>query len=150
LAYSSRGSIYKEQGKYKLALLDYNKAVQTAPNNLLVYRIRGLFYLYRKKYDLAIQDFSKAIEIKPMSLLYYNRGITYKEKGDYENAIKDFSKTLQRNSRFSLAYFHRGKILLLLKKYKSGINDLRMYLQFNYDAPRAKEARALIEKYDDK
>ncbi|MFM7794367.1 MAG: tetratricopeptide repeat protein, partial [Microcystis panniformis] len=60
--YGNRGNLYREQQKYKLALDDYNKAIELNPNHAGAYYNRGLLYSDQKKYDLALSDYDKAIE----------------------------------------------------------------------------------------
>ena len=53
-AYANRGLVYRETGKYDLALADYNKAIGIDPNYAITYLGRGIVYRAEKKAALAL------------------------------------------------------------------------------------------------
>ncbi len=63
--YYNRGILYYNQQKYKLALDDYNKAIELNPNYALAYYNRGNLYRRQQKYKLALDDYNQAIKINP-------------------------------------------------------------------------------------
>ena len=93
-AYNNRGIVYRKQGKYDLAIADYNESIRlNNPKLWLPYNNRGIAYNNQGKYDLAIADYNQAIQLNPKyAAAYYNRGLTYKAKRNIEKAISDFEK----------------------------------------------------------
>ncbi len=60
--YYNRGILYYNQQKYKLALDDYNKAIELNPNYALAYYNRGNLYRRQQKYKLALDDYNQTTE----------------------------------------------------------------------------------------
>ncbi|MDB9389616.1 tetratricopeptide repeat-containing serine protease family protein, partial [Microcystis aeruginosa] len=103
--YGNRGNLYGDQQKYKLALDDYNKAIELNPNNANAYLNRGNLYYNQQKYELALSDYSKAIDINPnYANAYYNRGNLYYNQQKYELALSDYSKAIDINPNYAGAY----------------------------------------------
>ncbi|MBF0555249.1 MAG: tetratricopeptide repeat protein [Nitrospirae bacterium] len=73
-------------------IADYNKAVESAPDDPASYLNRGIQYLSEGKNDQATVDFTKAIEIDPQSAeAYFNRGVGNELAGRHESAFADYA-----------------------------------------------------------
>jgi tetratricopeptide (TPR) repeat protein len=95
-AYLERGISYAEQGKYELAIADYNRAIEINSNYAHAYNNRGNYYNKQGKHELAIADYNRAIEINPnYAHAYYNRGLTYLHQGKDKLARTDLEKAKQ-------------------------------------------------------
>ena len=116
LEYVHMGNVSGRQEKYKEAVLNYTKAIESDPNYAKAYYNRGFIYIKTRKYKLAIADLDKAIEIDPKyAAAYHVRGIAYFSKKKLPQAISDYSKAIELdpgNVRFYVsrmsAYFKMG------------------------------------------
>jgi tetratricopeptide (TPR) repeat protein len=109
--YSTQGLIYSENGRYDLAISEFNKALKIAPSSPELYNNRGIVYSKSGQYDLAISDFTKAVELAPNATqAYYNRGITYLIKDQYKLAFSDLNKALDIDPLYKSAYDIRGSM----------------------------------------
>ena len=80
-AHYNRGLEYQESGEYRLAIQDYDKAIDLNPNFLDAYNNRGNTYFDLGEHRRAIEDFDRAIEIDPSdAVVYFNRGNTYNRR----------------------------------------------------------------------
>ncbi|MCK4352058.1 hypothetical protein KAW65_01475 [candidate division WOR-3 bacterium] len=67
-AYILRAKLYSPfYDKIADAELDYNKAVELAPDNPDVYYIRGMFYYKQQKFEQVVTDFEKYLSLAPDS-----------------------------------------------------------------------------------
>lgn len=93
-AYNARGDAYYGQGKYELAIADYNKAIELKYDPLSqVYNNRGITYYQQGNYQQAIADYNKAIQIDPnYAEAYYYRGLSRSYLREKQAAIQDLKK----------------------------------------------------------
>jgi Flp pilus assembly protein TadD len=109
LILQNRGSVFSKLGNYKLAIEDYNKAIEINPRYLEAYTNRGATYVKLGNFEQAILDFGKAAELNPQDAdTYYNRGVAYNRLGNYEQAILDYDRAIEINPNFANAYYNRG------------------------------------------
>lgn len=91
--YILNGNNYSQAGDYQNALLEYTKAIDVNPNDMLAYFSRGAVSHLLEQYENAISDYSKAIEIDPTFMMpYHNRSNAYKTLGMYDKADADIIK----------------------------------------------------------
>ncbi len=101
-AYNGRATVYTETDKYELAIVDFTKALEIAPEVYLhmLHGNRGRTALAIKNYDLAIADFSKIIEQdkddkSALPFAYEARCDAYLKAGRKAEAAADCRKTLE-------------------------------------------------------
>lgn len=94
--YINRGNSYFSNKDYKLAKLDYEKAISLEPSNPTVYDYLGLLELAIQEYDMGITNFNKAIQLAPQSVnFYFDRGIAYLTIKKNEYAMADLNKIIE-------------------------------------------------------
>lgn len=126
-AYSLRGNILSDMGRYEEALLDHNRSIEINPSEYGFYINRGGTYSYAGKIEDALNDFNYALEQKPDSALaYVNRGVVYGKKGMFDKALEDIDYAIKIGPSdpifLSLAYYNRGLISSSKKDYESAID----------------------------
>jgi hypothetical protein len=90
IAYNMRSVAYYQQGNYRQAMEDLNRAIEIHPGFADAYYNRGVVYNNLSNYRQAMEDLNRAIEIHPgFADAYYNRGVSYGGLGNYMRAIED-------------------------------------------------------------
>jgi tetratricopeptide (TPR) repeat protein len=103
--WSNRGNSKISQNHPQEALIDYNKAVELAPNFPDPYLNRGAALESLGKWEEAIADYNRVLEITPKdAAAYNNRGNAKAGLGKWEEAIADYQTAMNVNSRFSTAF----------------------------------------------
>ena len=106
-----------EKGNYAEAIENYNKAIESDPNDALAYNNRGLAYTEVGEPEAAMSDYSKAIELKPdYAEAYFNRGLAYLNLAPLgwgnpemvQKGIADLTKAIELKPEYADAYYHRG------------------------------------------
>ncbi|NCR63297.1 MAG: serine protease [Microcystis aeruginosa LG11-05] len=138
--YYNRGILYYNQQKYKLALDDYNKAIELNPNYALAYYNRGNIYYDQQKYDLALSDYNQAIKINSdFAEAYNNRGNLYRRQQKYKLALDDYNQAIKINPNLAGAYVNRGLHYYNQQKYELALADFNKAIEIN---PNLAEAYA--------
>jgi tetratricopeptide (TPR) repeat protein len=140
LAYISRGEAYFTQGRYDLAMADYDRAMQLEPldakspvpdyGRAAIYNDRGMVEYELHNYDSSINDFNEAIKLDPddQKRGYYNRAVVYGALHQYIKAISDYNEAIDKNPKFALAYNNRGDIYGKTKQYDRAAADFDQVL----------------------
>ena len=158
-AYTARGSIYADKREYDLAIADWTKAIELAPEDAEVYYNRGTAYGDKGELDKAIQDYNKAIDLDPEDdIAYNNRGVAYHNIGDFAAAIEDYSKSIELDPH-SNTYCNRGEAWLHLKEWQKAKadlmkakdmgNDIIASFQNDYESVKDFEAKTGIKLPED-
>ncbi len=107
--------VYAEGGAVK----QYQKIIETNPNDAEAYYNIGVVYYGEKKYDESKAQFQKAIEIYPdFAEAYYSIGVVYYAETNYDKAIEAFSKAIQIDPRNYEAIYQLG-VIYNIKKDKA-------------------------------
>jgi tetratricopeptide (TPR) repeat protein len=119
-AYNSRGISYHNQGKYELAIADFNKAIELKYDPVSVrFYSRGECHESLGDYKAAIKDYNEAIRLDPnYADAYYNRGNTFSKQGEKQLAIKNYQKAAE-------LYQKQGKT----KNYQEALDGIKKLQQ---------------------
>jgi formylglycine-generating enzyme required for sulfatase activity/regulator of sirC expression with transglutaminase-like and TPR domain len=118
LAHRGRGQAYLANKKYELALADFNKAIESAPQEGESYGERGRYYAEVNDYAKAIADYTKAIDLLTgtpwrsgwyQHVYYQGRGRAYFSAGNYSEAIADYTKSIKSYDSDASVYRDRSK-----------------------------------------
>ncbi|MHA1112870.1 MAG: tetratricopeptide repeat protein [Promethearchaeota archaeon] len=146
LYYVTRGIIWDMKGEYEEAISDYNRAIELNPEFVYAFSHRGITYRDHGEYKKALQDFDMAIELNPADArAYYNRGTGYQYLGDFEvineyddaaladynAAIADYDTAIEKDEEYEWAYFYKGQVLQILKRYDEAILEYSNVLELN-------------------
>jgi len=93
--HSDMGVFFTDQGLFKDARRELEKALDFYDNLSGVYNNWGYYHHKRGDYEKAIASFKKAIKLEPENSEYYNNlGFTLNRMGDKEGATLIFKKSL--------------------------------------------------------
>lgn len=141
-AYSNRGIVYCMNGKFDLAIADFNRAIKLRDDFYEPRVNRAIAYAQSNRPDSALTDFSRCLLMKPGDpSVYYNRGLCWFQLKQYEKALSDFNEAIRSEPgkgelylRRSYAYSNLGKYTEayrdILTAQNSGLNPEPDYLKF--------------------
>ncbi len=94
--YVERGIAYKDQGKYDLALADYNKSLSMAPNNIPALSSRARLYDMTGRLKEAIADYDCVLKTpKADWQTWRHRALCNRRLKNYLESAKDFGTALK-------------------------------------------------------
>jgi tetratricopeptide (TPR) repeat protein len=157
--YLTKGVDYADQGKFKEAKEEFEKALKVDPfyysakrvlkviedvtdhkieSEPAIHFFKGEAYVMKRQNDEAIAEYNKAIEINPRFVEAYNsRGAVYLKKFQFDLAISDFSKAIEINPKDAEAYHNRGTTYHVKFQHDQAISDYSKVIEIN---PRSANA----------
>jgi tetratricopeptide (TPR) repeat protein len=134
IAYNMRSVAYYQQGNYRQAMEDLNRAIEIHPGFADAYYNRGVVYNNLSNYRQAMEDLNRAIEIHPgFADAYYNRGVSYGGLGNYMRAIEDYGKAIEIRPDYADAYYNRGFTYENLGQHQRAIEDFNETIRLKPD-----------------
>jgi serine/threonine protein kinase/Tfp pilus assembly protein PilF len=130
--YEKQGRYDKAQQVYQKAILAYEKAIETNPENTEAYAGRGGIYLNMKQWDKTIADYSKAIELKPDNWWYWHeRGFAYIQLEQWDKVVADYTEAISLKPDNWGSYDRRAQAYQVLGQLDKAISDLTKAVQLN-------------------
>ncbi len=133
-----RGRQALADGKYALAIENFNVLSQIDTSNHLTFFFRGI-----AKYNLgdlrgAKRDFDRSVRINPVFTSgYHYRGITESRFGNYDEALIDLQKAISLRPGYEGLYFSRGVTYFLAQQFDKAIHDFDKYIRKEPKDPSA-------------
>jgi tetratricopeptide (TPR) repeat protein len=144
LAFLQRGSMYRRQQKYELAVADFDQSIRYDPKSAGAYTGRGNALRSLGRLDESVAAHSEAIRLEPNNAMAYsNRGNALGDKKDYEHAIADFDTAIKIDPKYATAFYNRARTKLDAGDKSGAVEDFRQALAFR---PGFKEAADMLEQ----
>ncbi|MDE2028363.1 MAG: tetratricopeptide repeat protein, partial [Candidatus Omnitrophica bacterium] len=142
--YNNLGNAYLKEGKFDLAIKNFNKAIALDPAYAEPLVNLGLIYDHRGRWAKALSYYNKAIAANPhFAGAYDNRGSLYNEMGKIELALNDYNKAIGLDPRFAAAYNNRGYAYSEQLVWDKAISDFNQALALNPHLPQAYSGRGI-------
>jgi tetratricopeptide (TPR) repeat protein len=151
---NDRGVGYHRLGQTKLALDDFNRAVQLFPEYAAVYNNRGNTLMALGVPREAIKDFDRAILLAPgYAAAFNNRAAAYLRIGQNADAIRDYTKAIELLPASPAPLSGRGRVYLADARPHAAMRDFSRALQsdarFSAGYRARAEAKMDIERYEE-
>ena len=130
--YFDEGVELYEEGKFKEAIVCFDKAIEINPNFEDTWNGKGAALYALNKYEEAIVCFDKAIEINPKyEKAWYNKGNALYDFNKKEEAIVCYDKAIEINPNDEDAWCNKGNVLSALNKKEEAIVCYNKAIEIN-------------------
>lgn len=151
---NDRGVAYSRMGQFKLAIDDYNRAVQLFPEYAPIYNNRGSALLRLGLPQEAVRDFDRALVLAPgYAAAYSNRATAFLRLGQPAEAVNDFTQAIKLLPRSAAPLTGRGHALLVQGRPYAAIRDFNRALAADARFAAAyrgrAEAKLEVERFDE-
>jgi tetratricopeptide (TPR) repeat protein len=120
------GNLYVARADYVLALDNYDRAMNLAPDDPVVCDNHGVALEGLGRHGEAIADFSRAIALDSQdTFAYANRATVYLASKQLDLAIADLSEVIRADPSNGLAYYDRGTAYELSGESDKAMTDYR-------------------------
>jgi tetratricopeptide (TPR) repeat protein len=141
------GRQHLRRKEYDLALREYNRALQAAPDVAEAYWGRGCVHQAKGSVASALADFTKAIESDSrFAGAYAERAKIRMELGDFDGALADFNQLMVLQASDPSLYLSRGTCFLKKGLYKDAAADFRRVLKLTNHSDFAEPAKAYLHQ----
>ena len=136
--FSFRGRQALADGKYSLAIENFNVLARLDTTDYWTYFFRGI-----AKYNLgdlrgAQQDFDNSVRLNPVFTSgYHYRAITYSRVGKYDEALDDLQRAIELRPGYVGLYFTRGVTYFLSQQFDKAVSDFDRYIRKEPKDPSA-------------
>ena len=140
LPYGNLANYLRDQGRYKEAMVNYNKSLELKPNQSGVLNSRAKLYFTssnnRDTINLALSDYNRALELDPDNAeVLINRGATLARLGRMDEALQSINQGIAINPQQLSGYSNRSVLYVRTGRYAEALQDIETYLSYKpYDA----------------
>jgi tetratricopeptide (TPR) repeat protein len=154
VVFNDRGVAQMRRQQYKLAIEDFNRAVQLSPEYAPVYNNRGNALLALGVPREAIKDFDRAIVLGPSySAAYANRASAHLRLNALDRAHADYSRAIELSPQSVSALNGRGLVHMAADRPHAAIRDFTRAVsvdaRFVAGYRNRANAKAAIDRSDD-
>ena len=143
----ARGLSLRDRGDNENALVNFNKAIELAPENARYYDNRGISFARMSCYEEAIADFKKALQLEPHQVQrYHNLGAAYTESGDLKQALDSFFEALKYKPDDAQTYYNLGVVRFKLGDKEGAVADYTRSLELRPNNAEAYYNRGVIRR----
>jgi tetratricopeptide (TPR) repeat protein len=133
--------------EYDAALREYNRAIQTAPEQAEAHWGRGCVHQAKGALPQALADFHKAIECDPRyTRAYLERAKIRVELGDLDGALADFGELSVLQGNDPGFYLGRGICLFKKGQHQDAAADFRRVLKLTNHSDFAEPAKGYLQQ----
>ena len=136
--FSFRGRQALADGKYSLAIENFNVLARLDTTDYWTYFFRGI-----AKYNLgdlrgAQSDFDNSVRLNPVFTSgYHYRAITLSRFGKYDESLADLQRAIDLRPGYVGLYFTRGVTYFLSQQFDKAVSDFNRYIRKEPKDPSA-------------
>lgn len=147
--YYMKGLSYLEQKNYELAMVEFQRSIQTDSKNKWSYYGLGIISDMQGKFDEAVKYYQEAIDVdEDFSEAHNALGVVYFKQQKWKKAAKSFKRALDNKLYTTphLPYLNLGDLYAAQKEYDKAIEAYRESKRFvNQDITIMKLGDILME-----
>lgn len=147
-AWSAKGKIYYNTGRYGHASSCYTAALDHRPDHpsLLLNRAHAL--RQQQRYEAALNDINKAIKISPADAELHNlKGLLLLDTYKRQAAVHAFSEAIRLNPLFDRAWHNRAYAYYCVFEDEKAVEDYSKAIELNPDEALYYNNRGLVYFY---
>jgi tetratricopeptide (TPR) repeat protein len=145
--YHCKGMAYQEMKDVHHAIKMFKKALEINPDYIQSLYHLGLMYHANGQPFEAKRCFERVLSMRSDRRAYESKGLVNQDLLYYDLAVEDFSAAIRLAPKYPLNYFHRGRSLLWLGRYKEAISDFNEAFALGCEDAKIYNARAMAQKY---
>jgi tetratricopeptide (TPR) repeat protein len=132
---------YQEQGRFDLAVAEFQKTADLEPPSADLLIDWGLAYDGMNQPDLALAKFREAVAKEPSAHAYTQVGYIYAKRSQWKEANEAFDMAQKVDPGFAITYLYKGQVHLANNELPAALAEFQHALQLD---PRLEPARQAL------
>jgi tetratricopeptide (TPR) repeat protein len=132
---------YQEQGRFDLAVAEFQKTADLEPPTADLLIDWGLAYDGLNQPDLALAKFREAAAKEPSAHAYTQIGYIYAKRSQWKEANEAFDMAQKIDPGFAITYLYKGQVHLANNELPAALAEFQHALQLD---PRLEPARQAL------
>jgi tetratricopeptide (TPR) repeat protein len=128
-AYVNLGALFGDQGRHRLALGYFQKALENGADSAFILSNTGYAHFGLGALDQAEMDYKLSLSLRGDPEVHYLLGDLYFRKGRLEDAAGEFEKTVELDPRHVLALYRLAEIYRQMDNKEEAIMRLEKFLR---------------------
>lgn len=129
-----QASLLMDCQEYESAIADYDKALETSPDNASSWYHRGLALSFMNRYEEALESLDKALAISPDDpKVWIGKGLSLRLLGRHQEAIHSYDRALEIQPDNHNVWNYKGISLSFLGRYKEACRSYDKSLKSKSD-----------------
>ncbi|MBN1199665.1 MAG: tetratricopeptide repeat protein [Bacteroidales bacterium] len=146
--YMRRGFAYLLEGKFTLALQDFNEALRLIPSNKEAIFGRGIARFEMRDYSEAEVDLAHYLsEVQTNAVAYNYMAALCFMRQDYQCALKNYSDVIRCDSLYPDCWLNRAMIRNYLRDFAGALEDCNVAMKYAPNDKRILNNRATAKMF---
>lgn len=131
--YFNLGTVYKKNNQTDYSIDSYKKTIEKNPQFSPAYNNLATALKQKENYTEALKNINEALKLDSNIDYLNNRGNIYRSMGNCNEAIKDYSQIIEKNKKYTNAYYGRALCKIELNLPDEAIEDFTTFLEIEPD-----------------
>jgi protein O-mannosyl-transferase len=137
---------YHEQGRFDLAVAEFQKTAELKPPNADLLLDWGLAYDGLNQPEKALEKFRQAAALEPSAHAYTQIGYIYAKRSAWKEAMEAFDTAEKVDPNFAITYMYKGQVNLATNQFASAVAQFQHALSLDSSLAPARQGLVMAQQ----
>jgi tetratricopeptide (TPR) repeat protein len=138
---------YQEQGRFGLAVAEFQRTADIKPPTADLLLDWGLAYDGLNQPEKALEKFRQAAAIEPSAHAYTQIGYIYAKRSAWKEAMEAFDTAEKGDPSFAITYMYKGQVYLATNQYAASVAQFQHALALDSSLAPARQGLAVAQQH---
>jgi tetratricopeptide (TPR) repeat protein len=137
---------YQEQGRFDLAVAEFQKTAELKPPTADLLLDWGLAYDGLNQPEKALEKFRQAAALEPSAHVYTQIGYIYAKRAAWKEAMDAFDTAEKVDPNFAITYMYKGQVNLATNQFAAAVAQFQHALALDSSLAPARQGLAVAQQ----